>query len=210
MIDTTPSAMHQLREATRSEHDRAESHTFQQALVRGDLSRTAYATWLGQMYLIHHSLESALREAAASHERVRNVVHEYQYQVQYLLEDLTFLGVDPATIESLSATQRFAAFVAKAKEDPLVLLGLHYVVEGSNNGSRYIARHVARAYDLEPGPGLRYLDPYGDQQREYWTAFKNDMGSESFTDNETGRLIEAAKQMYRTVADLSDDLADLS
>ena len=94
-----------------------------------------------------------------------------------------------------------------AGDDPLRLLGLHYVLEGSNNGSRYIARHVARAYDLAPGPGLRYLDPYGERQREYWMAFKNDMLAEGFTDVETALLVQGAKQMYQTVAELSDDLA---
>jgi hypothetical protein len=37
-------------------------------------------------------------------------------------------------------------------------------------------------------------------------AFKNDMGSIEFSETDTQRLVDAAKQMYRTVAELSEDL----
>jgi len=207
MTEITESAMQQLRDSTREEHHRAEHHEFQQALVKGELARDRYEAWLGQMYLIHGSLEKALRAATDHSEAIQNVIHDYQYQVPYLLEDFEFFGIDSSGIEPLPATQRFASLVEQGKDDPLLLLGLHYVLEGSNNGGRFIARHVAKAYDLAPGPGLRYLDPYGDQQREHWMAFKNDMGAVDFTDAETVRLVDAAKQMYRTVAELSEDLA---
>lgn len=207
MTPSPESAMQQLRDSTREEHNRAEHHEFQQALVKGDLTRDRYEAWLGQMYLIHDALEAALREAGRQDKAIERVIHEYQYQVPYLLEDLGFFGIDPASIEPQPASQRFASLVERGKQDPLLLLGLHYVLEGSNNGGRFIARHVSKAYDLEPGPGLRYLDPYGDQQRQYWMAFKDDMGSIEFTDAGTARLVDAAKQMYQTVAELSDDLA---
>ena len=207
MSESPAATMEQLRSSTRDEHDRAEHHEFQQALVRGKLSRERYADWLGQMYLVHSALETALRAAAEHSEAIRTVIHDYQYQVPYLLEDLGFFGVDTDSIEALPATRRFVSLVESNADDPILLLGLHYVLEGSNNGGRFIARHVAQAYDLEPGPGLRYLDPYGDRQREYWAAFKNDMTSVGFDAEQNDQLVAAAKAMYRSVAELSTDLA---
>jgi heme oxygenase len=207
MIPIDASTMQQLRDSTRAEHDRAEHHAFQQAMFKGELSRESYIAWLGQMYLVHEALEKALRRAAGDHEAIETVVRDYQYQVPYLQQDLEFFGVDPAAIEPLPAVQRFISSIAEAGDDPLRLLGLHYVLEGSNNGSRFIARHVARAYQLSTGQGLRYLDPYGDRQRAYWMAFKNDMGTIHFTSEDNARLIDAAREMYRTVAALADDLA---
>ncbi len=85
--------------------------------------------------------------------------------------------------------------IAETGDDPLRLLGMHYVLEGSNNGSRFIARHVGRAYQLSTGPGLRYLDPYGDRQRAYWMDFKNAMGKFQFTgaDEERGRRMRTER-----------------
>jgi heme oxygenase len=204
---TTTPTMQRLRDATRDEHDNAENHPFQQALVKGEIEHERYASWLGQMYLIHSALESALRDATDHQEVLSRVVRDYQYQVPYLLEDLQYLGIDPEGIAPLPATSRFLDQVDAAADDPLRLLGLHYVLEGSNNGSRHIARRVAAAYQLAPGPGLRYLDPYGDRQREYWQSFKNDMGAIGFSESDNERLVAAAKQMYRTVAELSSELA---
>ena len=207
MIHSNGTTMQRLRDSTLDEHERAEHHAFQQAMFKGELSRDDYSAWLGQMYLVHRSLESALRRAASGNDAIQNVVSEYQYQVPYLLEDLEFFGIDPEGIVPLPATERFVSLIEQGGDDPLLLLGLHYVLEGSNNGSRFIARHVAKAYDLPPGSGLRYLDPYGDRQREYWMQFKNEMGKVTFTEEEQHRLVEAARQMYQTVAELSDDLA---
>ena len=208
MTDTNGnSTMQQLRDSTRAEHQRAEHHPFQQAMFKGELSRDEYAAWLAQMHLVHSSLETALRQVGKDHQGIRTVVRDYQYQTPYLVEDLEHFGVDPDSIEPLPATQRFIAAVEDGKDDPLLLLGLHYVLEGSNNGSRFIARHVAQAYQLAPGPGLLYLNPYGDKQREYWMTFKNDMATVPFTEADNERLVEAAKLMYQTVAELSEDLA---
>ncbi len=210
MTQTTSSTMQLLRDSTREEHDRAEHHPFQQALLRGELSRRQYGQWLAQMYLVHDALESALREVADGHDFVREVVRDYQYQVPYLLEDLDFLGIDPEVVTPLPATVRFLDRLEDARQDPTRLLGLHYVLEGSNNGSRYIARQVAATYGLSPGPGLRYLDPYGERQREYWMTFKSDMGRCGFADDDNHRLVAAAKEMYRSIAELSSDLAAAS
>ena len=176
MTEPPHSAMQQLRDSTRDEHERAEHHEFQQALVKGELARDRYEAWLGQMYLVHHALEKALRDAAdktrpsprssTSTSTRSPTCWRISSSSESTRPDRTPTG-DPAVPHPRRA----------GKEDPLLLLGLHYVLEGSNNGGRYIARHVAEAYDLAPGPGLRYLDPYGDQQREYWLAFKTDMGS---------------------------------
>ena len=139
MIPIDRSTMWQLRNSTREEHDRAEHHAFQQAMFKGELSRQAYIAWLGQMYLVHEALETALRRAAKDHQVIETVVREYQYQVPYLVQDLEFFGVDPAAIEPLPAARRFIGSIAEAGDDPLRLLGLHYVLEGSNNGSRFVA-----------------------------------------------------------------------
>jgi heme oxygenase len=210
MIHSNGGTMQRLRDATRDEHERAEHHAFQQAMFKGELSRSGYTAWLGQMYLVHDALETALRRSAAEHEPIRRVVRDYQYQVPYLREDLEFFGIDSEQIEPTPATERFISLIEKNQSDPVLLLGMHYVLEGSNNGSRFVARQVAKAYDLAPGAGLRYLVPYGDKQREYWMTFKNDMSQVNFTEEEASRLVEAAKAMYQTVAELSDDLSAVS
>ncbi|MEC9373014.1 MAG: hypothetical protein VYC34_04185, partial [Planctomycetota bacterium] len=68
------------------------------------------------------------------------------------------------------------------------------------------AMNVRKAYDLQPGRGDRYLDPYADRQRERWADFKARMLSLDFTTEESDRLVAAAREMFQAIADLSDDL----
>lgn len=200
--------MARLKAETQDLHDAAESHRFQKALARGKISREDYTRWLGQMLLLHRALESALR-SARSEPAIAAVVRDYQYQEPYLLADLEHSAVDPGSIEPLPATAAIAARIDRAaSEQPLALLGYHYVLEGSNNGSRFIARAVRRSLNLTPGRGDKYLDPYGDEQRALWAEFKADMGAVPFTPEQIQTLVDAAREMFDAISRISDDLLE--
>jgi heme oxygenase len=90
--------------------------------------------------------------------------------------------------------------------EPASLLGLHYVLEGSNNGSRFIAKGLMGAYGMAPGAGLRYMDPYGAEQRERWRAFRTTMDEVGFSAEDSDRLLESARHMFQGIVEISDDL----
>ena len=112
-------------------------------------------------------------------------------------------------LSPLSRSHRLGAFCARveqlAADQPLGLLGFHYVLEGSNNGSKYIAMGMGKAYGLEPGPGLRYLDPYGEAQRERWDAFRSSMESVGFSPAEKDLLVACAKEMFEALIRIGDE-----
>ena len=105
---------------------------------------------------------------------------------------------------------------AIAAAQPAALLGMLYVLEGSTNGSRFIARSLARTFNENvksgkagpnagSGAGLSYLDPYGDAHPERWQSFKTDLNAANLEDH-LDAMIEASKIMFRSIADLSDEL----
>lgn len=201
---SVPSIMELLKSSTAELHGAAEGHAFQQALVRGELPREQYAAYLGQLLRVHQELESQLKRYAPATPAIARVVKAYQYQVPYLLEDLAFFGMDPGSIEPLPATRALVEEIrAAAASDAVSLLGYQYVMEGSNNGNKFIAKAIARAYGLTDGRGLKYLDPYGDQQRSYWMAFKSDMDACGFTPAQMKSLALAAQSMFRGIGAIS-------
>lgn len=207
MQTSTAGLMQRLREETLEQHKRAESRPFEQAMVRGSLPREQYAAGLGQRYLIHHALESALDQLAASDPRARQVLHSELYQTQNASADLRFYGIDPAIVRALPATLRMSTLIDDlAQNRPAALLGVYYVFEGSKNGARYIARSVARAYQLTGPDGLRYLDPHGEQQRPLWEAFKQRMDQAGFSNPEMDEMVAAAQATFDCIADLDDEL----
>ena len=196
-----------LKRETWDLHERAEGHPVQKTLIRGHLPREVFAAHLGQLLLVHRALESRLRELRENDPRVAAIVSDEQFQVPYLLEDLAVYGVEAGSIEAGTEIRGLIAKIGSAP--PLGLLGMHYVLEGSNNGNRFIARAVAQAYGVTPGaPGLRYLDPYGDRQRELWGAFKTATDGAGFSEDESDQMLEGARTMYTVLIASFDELGE--
>jgi len=205
----TMSIMTRLKTETADLHKAAESSPLQRQLVKGDLSRDLYGAFLGQMYLVHAALEQAVRDASASHPGFRAVVREYHDREPQLREDLAFLGVGLDDIAPVGATTATLTDIATIAADrPIALLGMLYVLEGSTNGSKFIAMAIRKAYQLQEGPGVAYLDPHGELQRDRWQAFKHDMDSVGFNETESDAIIETAKAMFRSITEISDELSE--
>jgi heme oxygenase len=205
MTTATP-VMPELKNATQALHDATEHGTFNKRLVMGLLPREAFVEMLGQLFLMHRALETKLSESLDRHPEWKTVVRDYQFQEPYLRDDLTHFGVNPESVAPLAATTAFVDRINEfADKSDAAVLGAHYVFEGSNNGSRYIARALRRAYDLTDA-GLRYFDPYGENQTEYWSAFKDAMNNIAFSPEETQTMIDAACRTFESMGKVHEEL----
>lgn len=200
--------MLRLRNETADLHQRAESQTFQQRMFGGALTRPEYASWLGQMWLVHRALESELERVRSSDPRFAPVRADH-CKAERLAADLAAVG--GAEPKPLPSTARLIARIAAAaREEPLRLLGYHYVLEGSTNGNRILARRLLPALGLDAATAGRYLDPYGDRQREVWARFKEEMQQVELSTAECDLLVHAARELFAAIADLSAELAQTS
>lgn len=204
-----PTIMGRLKAASEDLHRMAEGRDLQRLLVRGTLPRPLYETYLAQMHLVHTALEDRIREVAREHPAFASVLRDYHWREPQLRADLVFLGGEVAQIEPLPAARALIEHIDREAADcPVALLGMLYVLEGSTNGSKFIARSIGKAYGLSAGPGLSYLDPHGDLQRDRWLTFKQDMNAVDLSENEKTRIIAAARATFQAVADLSDELME--
>jgi heme oxygenase len=144
----------------------------QDNIMKGTLPRFKYVNNLKQRYLLQGGFEEVLRSAASTSPFVAAVVTDEQFHVEKSATDLRFFGVDPTTVKPLPATTAMIEFFhSVAREDVRLVLAIHYVIEGSNNGAMYIARAVKQAYNLEGTDGTFHLQPYGPEIRDKWKAF---------------------------------------
>jgi len=196
-----------LKTATADHHRRAEKHEFQQMMVRGALSREAYAEWLGQMLLVHRGLEEHLTKLVASHPAVGAVFDDSRRKVPFLLDDLAFYQ-GRADSDPVPATRRFLQCLdSLAASSPLALLGPLYVLEGSTNGARFIARRLRTAFDLPAdGGGVAYVDPYGEDQPRRWQEFKDEMEQLAFGEADIRIITQAAQETFDAIGAVGGDL----
>ena len=196
--------MARLKEQTWPLHKMAETRPLQRELTRGQLTQQAYADYLGQLLLIHRALEQALRRHRDSHDAIAAVFRNHQQREADLLDDLAFLGQDPENMQPLTRTAELTKSIEYAADNsPVSLLGYLYVLEGSTNGARFIARVVRKTYGFEER-GLSYFDPYGDEQPQRWQAFKDDMEAIGLDGDQQQRIIEASNVMFKSIAAVSD------
>ena len=207
MADSEGSLMVRLKEATRDLHGHAESRTLQMQMFRGEIDREAFAAYLGQLYLVHHALEAALARVAQGHPAVAEVARPDRRHADRLLRDLDHHGVPADSVAPCPAAGRLVESIERRERDmPVSLLGPLYVLEGSTNGSKVLARVLSRAWQSD-GSGLSYLDPYGDQQPARWADFKREMDALGLDERDRTEVVEAAREAFQSIADISDEVA---
>ena len=197
-----------LKDSTWDLHQQAESGELQKRLVKGELGKDEYAAHLGQLYLVHKTLEARLDDACGTCPHVRALNQDNLRHVPNLEADLSHLGAPPASIEPVPATQSFNDWIdATARDNPTALIGVQYVLEGSTNGNGFIARKIGPALGLETD-GVRYLVSYGPAQRETWARFKGRLDGLDLTPDTLEQVVAAARRTFEGVRDINRDLLD--
>ena len=136
-----------LKESTKEAHTRAEKHPIQGRLVTGQSSRQEYAAWLGQMFHVWSAVDVGLARLVQRDRRVGAMVKPYHAHAARVSADLAFLGDSAANHAPLAETARFVERVNRAAAD-VSLVGVWYVLEGSANGGRYIAKALSRGLGI--------------------------------------------------------------
>ncbi len=196
--------MDRLRDETRTHHQRSEQHALERAMLAGTISRGAYVALLGQRFWVHRALEAQLRTVAEENPAWAPLVEQLLFQEPRLRADLAFFGKVAEEGEPMPGTACLVREIECLASRPVNLLGYHYVLEGSKNGGRYIARSIAKAFDLAPGPGLSYLDPHGDAQHEVWARFKAAMDALLLREDEAEAVIASARQAFDGISVVDD------
>lgn len=187
-------------------HQIAERQETPGSLIKGQMPRDGYVGMIAQQILVNRVLDDAMRDAIRNDPRVGELVLEEQMLSAYLLEDAAFFGIDVDAIEPNPGTTRFVEHIEAHTDQPLHLLGLHYVRLGACNGNRFVARVVRKAYALGE-EGTRYLDPFGEAQRDKWMEFKNALDAMAFDDAEKDQVFDGTRAAYVAAINLDLDEA---
>lgn len=197
----------QLREQTHEQHKHAEARPLERSLVRGTLPRPLYLEYLAQRLWVHRALEDALTELSATDPRVASIFGPQQRQAENLRADLADLGAEQEAAAPAPATAALleSLGVMRRGGGP-AMLGVLYVLEGSKNGARYVARAIRPAYGIVGDRGVKYLDPHGEEQHAVWAAFKVRLDRCDFDPAERDAIIDAARLCFNRLAETDDQI----
>lgn len=184
------SLLQQLREQTRPAHLALENQPLLKSLLSTRLTETEYGRILRSMLAFYQSLELKLVPATAGLLR-RHPDPDYRYspRAPLLSEDCRALGcASPELIHppiELHLDGREAG-----------LLGVLYVIEGSTQGGRFIARHLADTLGLDEHSGARFFNLH--RWSDSWMAFRHWVDRElAYNDqDEINSVIEGANMTF--------------
>ncbi len=178
-------------------HQIAERQETPASLIKGTMPVEGYTHMLAQQLLVNDALDHAIREALPREPRLSALIAEEQYLAQYLVEDLHYFEIDTENIEPTPGTRRFVEHIDAHRDQPLHLLGLHYVRLGACNGNSFVARVVRKAYNLpDERLGTRYYDPFGAEQRSKWYEFKDALDALPLTPEQQEEVFGGTREAY--------------
>lgn len=197
-----------IREGCWDLHQTAESGDFAMHMAKGDLGTDAYVAMLQALHEPMRVLDERLEARRPDVPAIAEVVTKEQHQAPNLAADLRHFGAEPERRCVGDAARALVDLVHHTEaRNPAGLLGLHYVREGANNGNRFVAIKLRKGLGLEEGAGTSFLDPYGDQQRARWEAFKRTLDEQALEPAERDAMVEAAREMFRAIIDVHRELA---
>jgi heme oxygenase len=195
-----------LRDAIQTEHARAEALPFMAALQGGRLTRESYVGFLRALLAVRTSLEATLtRSDEGRVELLRQCVPRRAVAIQADLSHLDPEGDLTAPVAAVRAQLLAQRIRLQATADPLCLVGVAYVMEGSMAGAALVAPQVADSLEVSPEGGLAYLSGRTDggptgPDRDGWTEFTAELDRIDLTSGELDRVARAARG---TMADMS-------
>ncbi len=185
--------LEQLREQTRPAHVALEAQASLQRLLSSRLTEIEYGQLLQSMLAFYQTLESKLIPAtAALLERHPDPDYRYLPRVPLLANDCRVLGcASPGLIQP--------PMELRLEGSGAYLIGVLYVIEGSTQGGRFIAKHLAQTLDLDENSGASFFNIH--QWNNSWAAFRSWLSTdlERHYQGDTRSIIEGANMTFSTL-----------
>ncbi|MEU6645822.1 biliverdin-producing heme oxygenase [Saccharomonospora sp. NPDC046836] len=199
-----------LREATREEHEHAESAPFITALLAGQLDRTAYHALLGQSYFFYTALED-VGKTWRDDEVVGPFISKALERTAALEADLEWLTGPGwrAGLALLRSTERYAHRIRTVcASSPSAFVAHHYTrYLGDLSGGQIVRRKLMSIYGLT-SDGLRFYS-FDDIERPklFKDTYRQRLDDAPWTAAEQDNLLAEANEAFRLNRAVFDDLA---
>lgn len=189
-----------LKQETAAAHRHAETRELQKQLIKATIPVEALGRYLAQLRAIHSALECALDGHVGDALVDPLWPRDLKRHSESLVDDLRRLETD-AQHPCLPVAAALVRYIDSAA--PVEVIGVLYVLEGSMNGNRFIARAMAGARLLSDGPPS-YLDPYGEAQPQRWGEFREALNTLPLNEMQREQMLGSARRTFAAVADIAD------
>lgn len=178
------SPVHQrLRDGTRDRHEALDQGL---ALTSGDMDRAGYLNYLRALLGWLEPLE----------QRLWQLDWPDSLQASARAGKSDWIRADLAAADDAEPVS-YCADAPRIEAADAYALGVAYVVEGSQLGGRFLARHLA---DVTPALPLRYLRGYGEALGPMWKTFLEFLNSEAGAQGREDHALQGARDAFDSLS----------
>lgn len=188
-------ALHQLLKVeTAPLHRRLDGSPFFAALQAGLLPKLAIVSFLRCLAIIHAVLEREI--ASVANPGIAALARQAGPKLALLVADLETLDTEslPSIGPGIDRALDFAAAILADADNPLSLVAMLYMLEGSQNGAA-LKRAYARCLDIGVEQ-LSYIGCYGSETAAHWKAFTTLLDALALDDEEAIQVKNFAVQGF--------------
>lgn len=202
--------MDALRATTASAHAATEGIPFNAAILSKTLPQDHFAAQVQHWGALHGAIEAAIEQQ--DNAAVGHVWALTGPRAGLLRDDLAHLGQPLDCSDAEQVVQEFSDWVdSLGASEPIALLGVLYVFEGSQLGGTILKKPLAEMYGLSDQEGLSYYSVHGSGIRAHWQGFREGMNQSVMSEADQASVISAANQTFNYVGRLLECLSrDLS
>jgi len=197
----------QLTTATALERAQLLSNPMIQRALAGQIDRATYVNFLAQAYYhVSHTVPLLMLTGARLPQRLdwmrgamAHYIEEEQGHELWILQDIAACGADPATIKAAGPGLAAELMVAYAYDsvqriDPIRMLGMVHVLEGTSVALATTAADALQASLLLPDQAFVYLRSHGTLDLEHVDFFAGLVNR--LDSDELAQVIESARRFF--------------
>lgn len=184
----TTYTLHQLiQTSTAQVHEELEALPFLTLLLQRKLPKTYIVNLYHCLEIIHESLE---KTRPSHYPKLPLIVSD-----KLAMKSEEALETIPLALEIANC---FGEEILRNKGNAFYLLGVDYVLEGSQNGGAFLKAHYAENLDL-PKESITYFGCYGSETRVKWKQFTEKLNQFDLTRAEQSQVDQAANQTFEWI-----------
>jgi heme oxygenase len=172
-------------------HRNLDELPFFRSLHAGSLPKLAVVSFLRSLAIIHAVLERNITQALGP--RLASLSIVTQPKVPLLVADLEALGAAslPSVSAAIDGALLYGAEILTLAVNPMSLVGILYVLEGSQNGGIVLKQAYARCLEI-PEEQLSYIGCYGRKTKAHWAAFSKVLNSLTLSEEQRTDVVRSA------------------
>ena len=160
---------------------------------------------------IHAAFEKEVCDS--NHPELQSVWKDSMSKLPPLLVDLESLHATeiediPKAIDAMLDTIKFIRLCSA--ENPLYLLGVMYVLEGSTLGGAILKELVLKNFNFQYDSGVLFLGHYKKQKLQNWEEFKARVNSLNLNQIEHSAILETAIDFFHKIQSIFQHLYPIS